>query len=206
VGHLDHDQYAKLRAITQEEIERAKKEEDSESASWNEFRKTWLVPILLILRKAFKHDLTLGDAMTLTKDGISCPHCGSGNLLARGWYKGERRYKCKDCTARSFVPPTQDTPTNESVVETSNQRTCSTTVPEWIVNEKQLASQCEIDLDQWRIDKWTCDKKETVARGEIHTTFQVKVWLSRSVEELLAIDFVNHLVEDAKSFAPSIRR
>jgi hypothetical protein len=139
--------------------------------------------------------------MTLTKDGISCPNCGSGNLLARGWYKGERRYKCKDCEGRSFVPQNQDTSTTESVAETGNQRTFSTTVDERIVNEKQLASQCEIDLNEWSIDKWACDKKESIVKGELRTTLQVKLWLSRKVEEIQARALLVDLVEDANKFA-----
>jgi hypothetical protein len=39
----------KVRAISQEEIRKDRKENDDAPGSWGEFRKTWLVPILLII-------------------------------------------------------------------------------------------------------------------------------------------------------------
>lgn len=61
----------------------------------------------------------------------------------------------------------------------------STIVNKQIKTLKDLIKVCEIDLNEWVIDRWICNKWEVGAKnliGEITISplFQVKVWLSRN--------------------------
>ncbi len=130
--------------------------------------------------------------------GIRCPHCKSKDVHGRG--KG--RYQCQECE-KYFRPKTK---TEETITEEKNRREISTVLPVRIVNEAQLVSQCEIDTDVWEFERWTCDKKEAIARGDMKTLFHVKVWLRKRVREVEARDAIASLIEDAKRFAPKYKK
>lgn len=137
--------------------------------------------------------------MKKAKDGIACPRCGSGKVQSRGEQNGRKKYQCQSC--RKWFTDSIETKTTESVTEQGNTKQFSTVVPERILNEQQLISQCEIDTDLWEIERWTCDKKEVIVRGETQTTFQVKCWLHRS-QKADAKEAIESLIRDAKAFAP----
>jgi hypothetical protein len=116
---------------------------------------------------------------------------GAGQMTQRS---GEKR--------RKFFKYPHDTQAEETVTTDGDCQGISKTVSKRILNEQDLIAQCEIDTNVWSIEPWTCAKKEAIVYGELRTTFQVKVWLNKRVDDIPAGEMILSLIEDAKAFAP----
>ncbi len=129
---------------------------------------------------------------------VTCPDCNTMKVQARG----RNRYQCmnKNCKKNYFTP--RDTQTSEKITQSKNAKELSRLVANKIRNEQDLIAVCEIDTQEWEIEKWTCEKKDRLAQGEIKVLFEVKVWLTRKVNEMAARDVIAELIEDARKFAP----
>jgi len=130
---------------------------------------------------------------------MRCPHCKSSKVHGRG--KG--KFQCQECK-KYFRYGKKEVV--DSVTQEKNRREISKVVPKRILNEAQLCSQCEIDTNEWEIERWTSDKKEELSYGEMKTLYQVKVWLRGKVAEVQARDAIGSLIEDAKRFAPRYKK
>ena len=56
--------------------------------------------VMLELKKIQK-----GYNVTLKREDMLCPHCGSGAIIKHSKYKDTQRFKCKECN-RTFLPTT----------------------------------------------------------------------------------------------------
>lgn len=133
---------------------------------------------------------------------IPCPHCGSKDVQSRGSRSGgQKRYQCSNPKCKKYFTP-RDTQTTEKITQSKNARELSRLVANKIRNEQDLIRVCEIDTQEWNIDRWTCEKKDRLSQGEVKVLFEVKVWLTRRVNEIAARDVISDLMEDARKFAP----
>ena len=97
-----------------------------------------------------------------------------------------------------------------SYKEEGNKAEFTSTTKERITSLEQLVEFSEIDLDVWDIERWVCNKwdmaykigKDGSGGHEIVDLWQVKVWLKKRVNYVLAQKSIDFLIEDAKNFAP----
>lgn len=71
-----------------------------------------------------------------------------------------------------------------------------------IRNEKDLIRVCEIDTDEWEIERWVCNKWEVGAKDDsnriqVEPLFQVKAWLRRKVARIAVAEELKALIEEA---------
>lgn len=83
----------------------------------------------------------------------------------------------------------------------------STIVNKQIKSLKDLIKVCEIDLNEWQIDRWVCNKWEMGAKlkdDSIKVTplFQVKVWLSRNKPVVDYTAFRDSMIKDMQKHSP----
>lgn len=133
-----------------------------------------------------------------------CKKCGSDKFWKRG-----HSWQCKKCKSWNEVrPQNKQGGASSSFSATSEGKgEYTATVTERITTLEQLIRICEIDLENWEIERWVCNKWEVGAKNinkeiVIEPLFQVKVWLVRKVVEIEATRRFNSLIESAKTFAP----
>lgn len=94
----------------------------------------------------------------------------------------------------------QDGENAEYSFKTSNQ----------IKTLQNLIDACDIDLTQWDIERWICNKWEVGAKDEreriqVTPLFQVKVWL-RPKKGKTFIDLKDEIIKELKSYAPTYKK
>lgn len=94
----------------------------------------------------------------------------------------------------------------ESVSVKNNTAEYTATVTEHITTIEQLIRICKIDLNEWEVERWVCNKWEVGSRKDSHIEveplFQIKAWLIRKSAEIGATQIFESLVDFAKGFAP----
>ena len=98
----------------------------------------------------------------------------------------------------------------ESSKSDGDRREVSRVVSEPIRNDKDLARVCEIDLQEWEIERWVCNVWEGFAkvgdkgseRIETVQNHQVKAWLKRRVPVVATREIVGGLLATFKKTAP----
>ncbi|HWR49909.1 MAG TPA: hypothetical protein VN428_02310 [Bryobacteraceae bacterium] len=88
-----------------------------------------------------------------------------------------------------------------------DKRTITRETHERIKTLDDLIRVCEIDTDEWEVEKWIANKwevgaKDAAKRIQVEPLFQVKAWLKRKVAVVFAQNEINALREKAKGYAP----
>lgn len=82
--------------------------------------------------------------------------------------------------------------------------TLTKTTSEQVRTLEQLIRVCEIDTQEWEVERYLCNKWENVAKDSLVVQlFQVKVWLKRKVNIVAARSEIRDLIEDAKKLIPA---
>lgn len=126
---------------------------------------------------------------------------------------------CWGCRYPGSSSESEIATTSESVTETATTREIQKTVTEKVRTLDDLIRVCEIDTDEWTVERWTCGKHETSmkletrgAQGSIHAgkilesrphveeAFTIKVWLKRrSAASVEMAELRRGLVEDIRA-------
>lgn len=135
----------------------------------------------------------------------SCPKCGSMNSIRRGG----RRFQCKDC-GKYYSDKDGSVRGRASFFSKGDTAELTDYSTIRITSLDELVAFCNIDLVEWKVDRWVCNKWEVGAKNTdgdvvVQPLFQVKVWLVRRVQELIAMSLRDELVADAKKFAPKYK-
>jgi len=73
---------------------------------------------------------------------------------------------------------------------------------------EELVKQCAIDLSEWEVERWVCNKWEVGAKDadkklQVEPLFQVKAWLKRKAHVVSIKKEIEELKEEAKSILAS---
>lgn len=134
----------------------------------------------------------------MTRERPLCPKCGSPSVELHG----VGQIRCKKCSKWSRTGVNSVMQSNGEITTFTNRR---------IRSLQDLIEVCEIDINDWYIERWVCNKWEVGAKNAsdeitIEPLFQVKAWLRRRVEEKSARDVAQALVADMKQHAPKYPR
>lgn len=134
----------------------------------------------------------------MTRDRPLCPKCGSASVELHG----VGQIRCKKCNKWSRTGLSNVMQSNGEITTFTHRR---------IRSLQDLIEVCEIDINDWYIERWVCNKWEVGAKNAsdeitIEPLFQVKAWLRRRVEEKTARDVAQSLVADMKQHAPKYPR
>lgn len=123
----------------------------------------------------------------------------------------QHRYK----VARRRLGSSDIRPSNasitDSVTETGDRSEVTKVVPERVKSLADLVRVCEIDLTEWDVERYVCNKWEMgatekprrgIKNAVVKELFQVKAWLRRKVALIAARDEVKALLADAKTKVP----
>lgn len=105
----------------------------------------------------------------------------------------------------------QERPPTESVAEQGDERVVTKGVNRRIKTLKDLVEVCEIDLAEWEIERWVCNKwdmgyKDADAKAHAIPLFQVKAWLRRHSATVKTLQVLRaQLVADIRSSAHKAR-
>jgi hypothetical protein len=74
---------------------------------------------------------------------------------------------------------------------------------------KELVEACQIDLREWKIERWVCNKWEVGAKDgndviQVTPLFQVKVWLKPNQNAVQLKSLRDELIEDLRKNAPVV--
>lgn len=134
---------------------------------------------------------------------IVCPVCGTKK-------KVESKVKtCSIACGQKYrvlqqTGTTQQQSTPVASDETMGERrTLARVVENPIKNEKELAAVCEIDLDEWRIERWTCNAWTGFAKVGVKGSeeiqqvqqYQVKAWLERDRQKSACLEIIDRMAE-----------
>ena len=143
---------------------------------------------------------------------IFCKTCSKNNGGKGGYFQKELSGRGLRDTEHEF---------EEKFEISGNNKIVQAGTDELIRNEKDLVRVCKIDLNEWKIDRWTCgvnsayrkDRSGTyiakdgrVVQANVVDTgrivraplYNVKVWLVRKTEEIRATSSILELMEEAK--------
>ncbi len=72
---------------------------------------------------------------------------------------------------------------------------------------QDLVKECQIDLNEWQIDRWVCNKWEVGAKDKakqliVKPLFQIKVWLSRNKPVIDYTAFKSSVIKDMQKHSP----
>lgn len=72
---------------------------------------------------------------------------------------------------------------------------------------QDLVKECQIDLNEWQIDRWVCNKWEVGAKNKVKQLivkplFQIKVWLSRNKPVIDYTAFKSSVIKDMQKHSP----
>lgn len=72
---------------------------------------------------------------------------------------------------------------------------------------QDLVKECQIDLNEWQIDRWVCNKWEVGAKDKakqliVKPLFQIKVWLSRNKPVIDYTAFKSGMIQDMQKHSP----
>lgn len=115
-------------------------------------------------------------------------------LREKGLIKGD--VSINKSTERQFQ---EDVKSGTGNVTTFSKRKVSTL--------KELISVCDINLDEWNIDRWICNQWQVGAKNnankiEVTPLFQVKAWLSRRKVETDLVKQKEAILAELKAYAP----
>lgn len=120
-------------------------------------------------------------------------------------WRGNKTGLCAKCSqAQQSKDRTKKEPLTESIHGTPEKVEVEKVVEHRIRTLADLVKTCEIDLTEWEIERWVCNKWEmgSVNRksGATQTTplFQVKVWLKRKAAVMAAREEIADLLAEAK--------
>ncbi len=141
--------------------------------------------------------------------GLSLPKCsrlGCSSEVKRAESKFCSRY-CQRLANCKHERPAIAKKASDSFVVDGNKGEVTKLVDKRIKTLRDLVDACEIDLTEWDIERWICNKWEMGAvpvPGKIVVTplFQVKVWLVRKVALNNIRKEVEAIVADAKKQIP----
>jgi hypothetical protein len=109
----------------------------------------------------------------------------------------------------------QSTTTSETVSVSGNDCEITKTTTERIKTLADLVRVCEIDTQEWDVERWVCNKWDSTAMrknldGTSHPVvteqFQIKAWLKRRVALVAAKLEIAQLLADAKGKFPALPR
>lgn len=121
------------------------------------------------------------------------------------------RYKTKKCACGTPIDPRsvlcgpcrrkeRQTPdVSDGIVETPTGREITTTSASAIRTLDDLVRVCKIDLKEWEVERWVCNKWEVGAkvgdkggkRMQVTPLFQIKVWLKRPDAKVALVQSLN---------------
>lgn len=95
----------------------------------------------------------------------------------------------------------------DSFKQDGDKAELSTSTKKQIKTLAELIKVCEIDLEEWQIDRWICNKWEVGAKNSIGEViisplFQVKVWLSRNKPVLDLKQFKEDTIKAMIKYSP----
>lgn len=101
----------------------------------------------------------------------------------------------------------QQASATETEVHSDNENYRSFQTTEQIRTLDQLIRVCEIDLLEWEIERWICNKWEYGNRdGDVTPLFQVKVWLRRNSLGKTVKCLIDEFNKAAQSHKPDYRK
>lgn len=127
---------------------------------------------------------------------MNCPRCGSKNFIKdKGKAaSGAVRFRCKECN-KIFNSNTgmginnkddgRDKQTTREYEENGNDARVTQVTNKRIKTLQDLIIICEIDTNEWIVDRWVCNKWEVGMRQgkdgfHVEPLWQVKAWLKRN--------------------------
>lgn len=155
----------------------------------------------------------------LGKLGHPCPVCGAG--LIRSQFSrtcsvacGVKLKKQEAATAPQAAPPSK-----EEFRSDESRATLTRTTSKRVKSLPDLIESCDIDTSQWDVERWICEKYDTVsvpratgndkdgwkrddARPQVTEMFLIKAWLVRKHAVIAAREEIRAMLADAKAHAP----
>lgn len=148
---------------------------------------------------------------------MQCPRCRSKNFIRdKGKApSGAIRFRCKDCN-KQFNSNTgmginnkddhRDKQQTRTYTENGNDAKIEQITNHQIKTLEEMVIFCEIDTEQWIVDRWLCNKWEVGMRIDdrvkVQPLWQVKVWLKRNTKNIAINDIKERVLKEIKSFAP----
>lgn len=94
----------------------------------------------------------------------------------------------------------------DSAKGTDNTQEITKTTNERVKTLADLIRVCEIDTDEWEIERWVCNKWDmgysTETGADTKELFQVKVWLRRNKPKQDLISLKKEIIEEIKKYKP----
>lgn len=150
---------------------------------------------------------------------MQCPRCGSKNFIKdKGKApSGAIRFRCKDCN-KQFNSNTgmginnkddhRDKQQTRTYTENGNDAKVEQITNHQIKTLDEMIKVCEIDTEQWIVDRWLCNKwevgmrlrtgKDTADEVYVQPLWQVKVWLKRDVQKVQLEDIKSRIIAEIK--------
>jgi predicted phosphodiesterase len=135
---------------------------------------------------------------------------GAASGVSRSTFRSRYENAKAMMDAPSPVGPTQ----SESVSGTGDSCEVTKTTHERVRTLADLIRVCDIDVTEWVIERWVCNKWDTAAklgkdeaeRIAVTELYQVKVWLKRNRDAVAVRTELADLVADAKKKLPKLSR
>ena len=139
---------------------------------------------------------------------IQCPKCGSLDTVGRG-----KNMYCNRCKKYSTI----GSQSPNSFDQKNNRAQVSVMVDHRIRTLDDLIVVCEINTEEWEVERWICNKWEVGAMGEkeldngkgkirtklqVEPLFQVKAWLVRKTNEVRDRHVLDKQIGDSRKYAP----
>lgn len=151
---------------------------------------------------------------------MQCPRCGSKNFIRdKGKApSGAIRFRCKDCN-KQFNSNTgmginnkddhRDKQQTRTYTENGNDAKVEQITNHQIKTLEEMIRVCEIDTEQWIVDRWICNKWEVGMRVgkdgvRVQPLWQVKVWLKRDVEKVKLDDIKSRIISEIKKHSLTV--
>lgn len=142
----------------------------------------------------------------------TCAECDQVAVRKDGKDKrGKQRYKCSACG--SFKHPIEirkpEQEKTESFIGQEDRAEISKTVNQEVRTLEDLIRVCNIDINEWEIERWMCNKWESfykIGDGSAgHTNvplYQVKAWLKKNRPLINLRETKEAILDELKKFAP----